>query len=226
MLGVMSKPSDSAAQWREIVRGHAQSGLSVAAYCRRARGPQSSFYAWRRKLRRSASFTEVRFAEYGRRVNKLEAAADRNEKKGRRTWKRAALEYADLDAAIERGRKALHERPNYVAELERRGRERALIYKTLVLTGLRRGELAALTVGHVELDGPVPYLVLDAADEKAGRGSEVPLRADLADDLRRWVADPIGRRAGTRQSRHKAHSCPSGERCQAVQRAGGPCSRF
>lgn len=62
MLGAMSKPSDSAAQWREIVRGHAQSGLSVAAYCRRARVPQSSFYAWRRKLRRSATFTEVRVA--------------------------------------------------------------------------------------------------------------------------------------------------------------------
>jgi transposase-like protein len=62
MLGATSKPRDSAAQWREIVQGQVQSGLSVAAHCRRARVPQSSFYAWRRKLRRSASFTEVRFA--------------------------------------------------------------------------------------------------------------------------------------------------------------------
>ncbi len=50
MLGGMSKPSDSAAWWREIVRNQAQSGMSVAAYCRRSRVPQSSFYAWRRKL--------------------------------------------------------------------------------------------------------------------------------------------------------------------------------
>lgn len=34
------------------------------------------------------------------------------------------------------------------------GWERALIYKTLVLSGLRRGELASLTVGQLQLDGP------------------------------------------------------------------------
>ncbi len=62
MLGVMSNPSDSTARWREIVRGQAGSGLSVAAYCRRARVPQSSFYAWRRKVRDAASFAEVRVA--------------------------------------------------------------------------------------------------------------------------------------------------------------------
>jgi len=66
-----------------------------------------------------------------------------------------------------------------------------LIYKTLVLTGLRKGELRATSVRHVELDGKVPYLVLDAADEKAGRGAEIPLRGDLADDLGEWLADKL-----------------------------------
>ena len=62
MLRVMSKPTESsaAARWREAVREHAESGLSVVAYCRRARVPQSSFYAWRRKLRNTAAFAEVR----------------------------------------------------------------------------------------------------------------------------------------------------------------------
>ena len=60
MLGAMSKPKESAAWWREIVRGHVESGLSVTAYCRRVRVPQSSFFAWRRKLRDTASFAEVR----------------------------------------------------------------------------------------------------------------------------------------------------------------------
>jgi hypothetical protein len=60
MLGGMSKRGDSAVRWREIVRGHADSGLSVAAHCRRARVPQSSFYAWRRKLRDAGAFAEVR----------------------------------------------------------------------------------------------------------------------------------------------------------------------
>src|SRR5205814_2069559 len=36
-------------------------------------------------------------------------------------------------------------RPETVARLERVGRERALIYKTLVLTGLRANELRTLT---------------------------------------------------------------------------------
>ena len=72
-------------------------------------------------------------------------------------------------------------------DLERLGRERALIYKTLVLTGLRKGELASLTVGQLELDAPMPYVVLNAADEKNRRGSDIPLRPDLADDLRAWL---------------------------------------
>jgi len=73
--------------------------------------------------------------------------------------------------------------------LDKLGWERALIYKTLVLTGLRKGELASLTVGQLVLDGPMPCLVLDAADEKNRDGSTIPLRADLADDLRRWLAE-------------------------------------
>jgi hypothetical protein len=64
----MSKSGEAAARWAEIVRGHVASGLSVAAYCRRAGVPPSSFYAWRRKLgapaasRRPADpgFAEVR----------------------------------------------------------------------------------------------------------------------------------------------------------------------
>jgi len=75
--------------------------------------------------------------------------------------------------------------------LELLGRERALIYKTLVLTGLRKGELASLTIGQLELDGPMPLVVLHAADEKNRQGSDIPLRSDLADDLRAWVSDKV-----------------------------------
>src|SRR5262249_31835265 len=71
--------------------------------------------------------------------------------------------------------------------LARIGRERALIYKTLVLTGLRKGELTSLTLGQVYLDGPMPYLALDAADEKNREGAEIMLRHDLTADLREWL---------------------------------------
>jgi integrase len=72
--------------------------------------------------------------------------------------------------------------------LEVLGWERALVYKCLVLTGLRKGELASLTVGQLDLDAVPPYLVLDAADEKNREGSTIPLRADLVADLREWLA--------------------------------------
>jgi integrase len=78
-------------------------------------------------------------------------------------------------------------RPDVRQRLEALGRERALIYKTLVLTGLRRGELASLTVGQLRLDGPLPYVELDAADEKNREGNGVPLRPDLAHDLKQWL---------------------------------------
>ncbi len=74
-------------------------------------------------------------------------------------------------------------------EMERLGRERALIYKTLVLTGLRKGELASLVAGQLNLDAEPPYLVLAAADEKNRQGSTIPLRADLAADLREWLRE-------------------------------------
>ena len=71
-------------------------------------------------------------------------------------------------------------RPDVRERLDWLGRERALTYKTLVLTGLRKGELASLTVAHLRLDGAVPNLTLDAADEKNRGGNDIPLRDDLA----------------------------------------------
>jgi len=85
-------------------------------------------------------------------------------------------------------------RPETVAKLELLGRERALTYKTLVLTGLRLGELASLRVCDVVLEGPKPHLILDAKDEKNRQGSTLPLRADLRNDLAAWVAERGGDR--------------------------------
>ncbi len=130
-------------------------------------------------------------AEYGRETVRREDAADRTEKRSRRTWTRAPLTFDTIDAAAQRGRDVLRKRPAFIAKLEHSGRERALIYKALVLTGLRKGELDSLTVGKLELEGGFLHVMLDAADEKAGRGAEVPVRADLAADLCRWVADKL-----------------------------------
>jgi len=84
------------------------------------------------------------------------------------------------------------------------GRERALIYKTLVLTGLRRGELASFTVAHLYLEASPPYARLDAADEKSREGADIVFRDDLADDFRRWLADKLKRSQDDAQSRGEA----------------------
>ena len=58
----------------------------------------------------------------------------------------------------------------------------------MVLTGLRKGELASLTIGQLAMDAPRPYAKLLAKDEKAGRGATIPLRDDLVAELREFLA--------------------------------------
>lgn len=65
-------------------------------------------------------------------------------------------------------------------------------YKTLILTGLRRGELASLTLGQLYLEGPHPHLRLNPEDEKNRNGMAIPLRNDLCEDLRRWINEAKG----------------------------------
>lgn len=40
--------------WRQVVDGHAGSGLSVPDWCRRRKVSESAFYVWKRKLARKA----------------------------------------------------------------------------------------------------------------------------------------------------------------------------
>jgi hypothetical protein len=61
--------------------------------------------------------------------------------------------------------------------------------RTFATTGLRLSELASITPSQVCLDGPAPHVKLRASDEKNRRGSSLPLRNDLASDLRAWIAE-------------------------------------
>ena len=70
-------------------------------------------------------------------------------------------------------------------ELERLGFERALIYKTAILTGLRHNELKTLKVSDLSF-GDVPFIKLQRNNEKSRKGSTVALRSDLAKDLQDW----------------------------------------
>ncbi len=127
-------------------------------------------------------------AEYGRKSEKIDP---KQRKRQRDTWRLVPLTFETMDEAVERARDKLKDSPDFIAELETMGRERALIYKTLVLTGLRKGELASVTIGQVQLEGDMPSIQLNAGAEKNRQGNSVPLRADLVADLSQWLGDRL-----------------------------------
>lgn len=74
--------------------------------------------------------------------------------------------------------------------LEMLGRERALIYKIAVYTGLRKGEIAALRVHHLHLDAkPYPYLELPGKFTKNDDAARLLLVPAFAEELRQWIED-------------------------------------
>ena len=123
------------------------------------------------------------------------------QKQGRRTWTKAELAFDDLDAAYQRGLAKLESSPKRIATLTFTGEQRALMYRILVCTGLRKGELASITAGQVHLDERCPCVELLARDAKAGRSATIPLRADLVQELRRYL-DTLRIHLGQRQLRH------------------------
>ncbi len=141
-------------------------------------------------------------AEFGRLSVKKQAEDDAaasavtEGKSKRRKWTYSPLTLDGLEAAVERARERLKGNPEFIAQQERLGEERALIFKTLVLTGLRKGELAAVTVGHFEHNGPMPVIVMNSDQTKNRQRAEIPLRVDLADDLRKWLASLHNARHG------------------------------
>ncbi len=130
-------------------------------------------------------------AELGRETAKVKPHPDKPKK--RANWRWVELNPTNIDAALSKARKRLAESPERIAELEATGTERALIYKTLALTGLRLGELASITVAQLYLDGPRPHIRLSAADAKSRKTADIPLRSDLAADLVGWIGSKLER---------------------------------
>jgi integrase len=67
------------------------------------------------------------------------------------------------------------------------GLERKLVYATLIYTGLRKEELASITIGQVFIDAEIPHILLAAKDEKARRGAALPLHPELTEHLKQWL---------------------------------------
>jgi integrase len=104
---------------------------------------------------------------------------------------RPLLEAQTIRRGKRKGQTIAKVTPEVQKRLEAVGRERALIYKALVLSGLRKNELASLSVAQLQLDGAIPYVELDVADEKNREGNDIVIRDDLAADLRAWLNDKL-----------------------------------
>ena len=86
-------------------------------------------------------------------------------------------------------------RPSNIApavreRMERLGRERALLYKTAIYTGLRKNELTELRVKYLNLDRQ-PYASIELPGEFTKNGDEARLLLvpALTEDLKLWIAD-------------------------------------
>ena len=147
-------------------------------------------------------------AEYGRQTIRI----PKHQRKGRRSWYKEKLTPDNLNSALERAKEILKVEPDLINDLLWQGRERALVYKVLTLTGLRKGELASITLGQIWLDEKHPYLELKAKDEKSGRGSQIPLRADMVAELRDFLAEKRRRmnRSTALPAKRKLFTIPRG----------------
>lgn len=91
-----------------------------------------------------------------------------------------------------KGGKAIHQakvRPEVRERLILLGRERALIYKTAVFTGLRADELRHLKVAHLNLDATLPTYELLGKYTKNVKPAKGALLPEFAEQLRRFIAD-------------------------------------
>jgi len=68
------------------------------------------------------------------------------------------------------------------------GRERAMLYRIAAGTGFRRNEIRSLTPESFDLDGDPPTITVEAAYSKHRRRDVQPIRRDLADLVRPWLA--------------------------------------
>jgi len=112
------------------------------------------------------------------------------DKVGRSSWTYEAVTGKNLGRCYRDGLNRLQGDPKRRAKLEQLGRERALFHLLAVSTGLRRKELASLTIGRLHLDAvPTPFLELHAADAKNAKAANLPLRADVVAEVKRHLAD-------------------------------------
>jgi integrase len=119
-------------------------------------------------------------AEYG----KMRLIGSRNKAQ----WDANPLTIDNIEFYSDHGRECLARNPKELRRKEIDGRKWMLIYKTLLLTGLRWGELRRLEVMDVLL-GENPRIELNAELSKNGNEASIPLNEELEAELSLWIAE-------------------------------------
>ncbi len=149
-------------------------------------------------------FTEYLVNENYRTTNPFKKIKTVNEAIGRETKRRAFTqdeltklfevtlsrplkEKQTIRRGARKGTQAVKLRPETVTRWTSVGEERYLIYRTLLFTGLRINELRTLTVARIDLTPNQEAIHLEAHNEKNRQGNTIPIRADLAQQLRDWI---------------------------------------
>ena len=126
------------------------------------------------------------------------------------TRERPLREALTIRTGKNKGKRIAKVRPEVREKLTLLGRERALIYSTLLYTGLRKSELASLTLAQVILEEEIAYLIVRAGDEKAKRGAKMPLYPELANAIRSWIRDREQRHDGPLPRKARLFTVPRG----------------
>ena len=114
-------------------------------------------------------------------ASKVMAYLDELNVKTDRRHDRRALTVDELRRLLD----AAHEGPELYGMT---GPERAMLYRLAVETGLRAGELRSLTRASFDLDDDAPSVKVAAAYSKRRREDTLPLRPELAEALRAFMA--------------------------------------
>ncbi|MCD4824709.1 MAG: site-specific integrase [Phycisphaerae bacterium] len=137
------------------------------------------------RLLRAAELRPI--AEYGR----PKIPKDPSKPRGRHNWTRGPLTWENLEECYQLGLEAMKNSPGKIKEYRRIGRQRKLAYRVLLTTGLRKGELAAVTVDCLHLNAERPFLLLPGSFTKNGQTATIPLRAEITEAVRAWI-DELG----------------------------------
>jgi len=107
------------------------------------------------------------------------------------TCSRPLMEARTIRSGPRKGQLGAKVRPERTEQLTRLGQERALVFETMIYTGLRLGELASVNVSDLHLDCESPYIEIRASDAKDARCDQVAIPLHLAAKLMDWVANKL-----------------------------------